>query len=73
MQDTTDIYSSVSVKLKIQVSPLSLKRKKEKENLSENPNKVQTIYIHMKNTYMKIYKEWNNNKHTNEKYIHENI
>ena len=25
----------------------------------------------MKNAFMKIYKKWNNNEHTNETYIHE--
>ena len=54
------------------MSPTSLKIKK-KENLSVNLNKIQTIYIRLKNTYIKIcIKKRNNNKHTSEKYIHEN-
>ena len=31
--------------------------KKKKENLAAIPDKVLAIYIHMKNTYMKIYKK----------------
>ena len=61
---------SVNAKRKI---PDNIKTKKEKENLPANLNKVETIYIHTKNTYIKIFKKWNNKKRTNEKYVHENI
>ena len=51
------------------MSPTSLKRK---DNLPVNPNKIQINYIHTKNTNMKMNKKWNNNKLTNEKYVHKN-
>ena len=44
----------------------------KKENILRNPRKVQIMYIHMKNTCIKIYKKWNINKHKNEKYTPEN-
>ena len=38
------------------MSPTLLKRKKQKENLPANPNKIQGIYMNMKNKNIKIHK-----------------
>ena len=50
------------------MSSRSLKRK---ENLPVNPNKIQKIYINMKNTHMKI-NETMLNIHIKNAYLHEN-
>ena len=70
MQDTNNVSGVCWYKTQnTDMSPTPLKGK---ENLPVNPNNILVKFTHMINTNEKIYNKRNNNKHTYEKYIHEN-